>query len=148
MSKRNPQQSESAETVSAVLKLGNALTRNLSPLFGRSGVTTQQWMLLLTLADLEETPTLAGLARHMLVSKQNVTGMVRRLEDLGLVQKASDADDLRSTRVTLTRRGADMVQRVRPQFVQQVNALLARISQSDRQALRRALDRLLESASA
>ena len=37
--------------------------------------------------------TLAGLARRMMVSKQNMTGMIARLEQLGLADRAGDPND-------------------------------------------------------
>lgn len=133
------------DTVGALLRLANTLTRDLAPLFERAKITPQQWMLLTTLASIEEEPTLAGLARHMMVSKQNVTGMVRRLEDVGLVKKSNDPEDLRSSRVVLTRRGAETVQRLRPAYQKWVDGFFSTIPEHDRQSLVDAVERLLGS---
>lgn len=133
------------DTVGALLRLANTLTRDLAPLFERSKITPQQWMLLTTLASIEEGPTLAGLARHMMVSKQNVTGMVRRLEDVGLVKKGDDPEDLRSSRVVLTRRGAEVIQRLRPAYQKWVDAFFSRLPGDERQTLVEAVERLLGS---
>ena len=62
--------------------------------------------------------TLAGLARLMLVSKQNMTGMVARLEQLGFVERQSDPNDHRSSRLMLTRRGRATVDKLRPAYEQ------------------------------
>jgi DNA-binding MarR family transcriptional regulator len=133
------------DPVGALLRLANTLTRDLAPVFERAHVTPQQWMLLTTLAAIDEEPTLAGLARHMMVSKQNVTGMVRRLEDVGLVRKSNDPEDLRSSRVVLTRRGAETVQRLRPAYQKWVDGFFSTIPEGDRQALVDAVERLLAS---
>jgi DNA-binding MarR family transcriptional regulator len=133
------------DPVGALLRLANTLTRDLAPVFERAHVTPQQWMLLTTLASIDEEPTLAGLARHMMVSKQNVTGMVRRLEDVGLVRKSNDPEDLRSSRVVLTRRGAETVQRLRPAYQKWVDGFFSAIPEGDREALVDSVERLLGS---
>jgi DNA-binding MarR family transcriptional regulator len=143
MTRRKP--AGESDAVGALLRLANTLTRDLAPVFERAHVTPQQWMLLTTLASIDEEPTLAGLARHMNVSKQNVTGMVRRLEDVGLVKKSNDPEDLRSSRVVLTRRGAETVQRLRPAYQKWVDGFFAAIPADDRQALVDAVERLLGS---
>ncbi|MFA6955410.1 MAG: MarR family transcriptional regulator [Thermoanaerobaculia bacterium] len=132
-----------SDPVGALLRLANTLTRDLAPVFERAHVTPQQWMLLTTLASIDDEPTLAGLARHMMVSKQNVTGMVRRLEDVGLVRKSNDPEDLRSSRVVLTRRGVETVQRLRPAYQKWVDNFFSTIASGDRQALVDAVERLL-----
>lgn len=131
------------DPVGALLRLANTLTRDLAPVFERAHVTPQQWILLTTLVSIGEEPTLAGLARHMMVSKQNVTGMVRRLEEVGLVRKSNDPDDLRSSRVVLTRRGADTVQRLRPSYQKWIDGFFSKIPEGDRQSLIDAVERLL-----
>ncbi|MBI2215625.1 MAG: MarR family transcriptional regulator [Acidobacteria bacterium] len=136
------------DPVGSLLRLANTLTRDLAPVFERAHVTPQQWMLLTTLASIDEEPTLAGLARHMMVSKQNVTGMVRRLEDVGLVRKSNDPEDLRSSRVVLTRRGMETVQRLRPAYQKWVDRFFATIPEPERHALVDAIERLLGSNAA
>lgn len=132
-----------ADPVASLLRLANTLTRDLAPVFERAHVTPQQWMLLTTLASIDEEPTLAGLARRMNVSKQNVTGMVRRLEDVGLVKKSNDPEDLRSSRVVLTRRGVETVQRLRPAYQKWVDGFFATLPEGERQALAGAVEALL-----
>ena len=132
------------DAVGVLLRLANTLTRDLAPIFQRSRITPQQWMLLTTLASIEEGPTLAGLARHMMVSKQNVTGMVRRLEDVGLVKKSDDPEDLRSSRVVLTRRGAETIQKLRPAYQKWVDTFFSRLPGDQRQELVDAVERLLD----
>ena len=93
------------DLVSGVIQLANLLTRRLAPIFERAKVTPQQWSILSMLAESEAPMTLAAIARKMMVSKQNMTGMMARLEQLGLAERHDDPKDLRSSRVQLTRRG-------------------------------------------
>ena len=129
------------------MRLANTLTRHLGPLFEKARITPQQWMLISTLRDAEEQPTLAGLARQMMVSKQNVTGMVRRLETLGLVKKAGDPIDLRSSRLTLTRKGNEVVEKIGPTYNKWVEQLFSGLAPAERKTLSKAIERLLESSS-
>lgn len=134
---------ESEDAVSALLRLANAVTRDLAPVFEKTKITPQQWMLLATLAGIDETPTLAGLARHMTVSKQNVTGMIRRLEDAGFVSKNDDPDDLRSSRVSLTRRGNELVTRLGPHYRRWIEDFLGQLDAAERRAFESAVSRLV-----
>ncbi len=134
----------SSDTVGSILRLANILTRDMAPVFEKAKVTPQQWMLLMTLKSIDGVPTLAGLARHMMVSKQNVTGMVRRLEDAGFVNKTDDPEDLRSSRVALTRRGRELLSRLAPQYRRWVDEFFDQIEADDREAFERALGALVE----
>jgi DNA-binding MarR family transcriptional regulator len=107
-----------------VTQLANLFTRRLPPPFGRTNITLQQWLVLTALAGCGPA-TLAHLARRMCVSKQNMTGMVNRLTDAGYVARGKDPDDLRSSRVVLTRRGKALVDKLRPSY-EQWRAELAR----------------------
>jgi len=134
----------SEDSVSALLRLANTITRDLAPVFENTSITPQQWMLLATLSSIEEVPTLAGLARHMTVSKQNVTGMVRRLEDAGFVTKRDDPDDLRSSRVGLTRRGSELVTRLGPEYRLWIDGFLSRLAPAERKTFEHAVSVLLD----
>ncbi|HWS70678.1 MAG TPA: MarR family transcriptional regulator, partial [Thermoanaerobaculia bacterium] len=104
------------DLVAGVVQLSNLLNRRLGPLFEKAKITPQQWAVLSLLSDAEEPMSLAAIARGMLVSKQNMTGMVSRLEQLGLAERGEDPNDLRSSRVQLTRRGRAMVDKLRPAY--------------------------------
>jgi DNA-binding MarR family transcriptional regulator len=133
-----------ADPVGSVLRLANTLIRDLSPVFEKAKITPQQWMLLTMLESIGEEPTLAGLARNMMVSKQNVTTMVRRLVDAGLVRKSNDVDDLRSSRVALTRKGSELVERVRPAYDQWVKRFFEGLEDGERSSFHASVETLLE----
>jgi DNA-binding MarR family transcriptional regulator len=131
------------DLVSGVIQLANLLTRRLSPIFERARVTPQQWSILSVLADSETAMTLAGLARKMMVSKQNMTGMIARLEQLGLAERHDDPKDLRSSRVQLTRRGRALVEKFRPVYLEWRGKLGHDLPERDIAALTRTVDRLI-----
>ena len=122
------------DMVAGVIQLSNLLMRRLGPVFEKARVTPQQWAILSTLSESEEPLTLAGVARVMLVSKQNMTGMIARLEQLGLAERHDDPGDLRSSRLALTRRGRATVDRLRPLYEQWRGEMMAALSERDARA--------------
>ena len=126
------------DAVTGIIQLANLLQKKLAPVFEKSKITPQQWTVLSTLAEQEGPITLVTLARRLVVTKQNMTGMMARLEALGLVERQDDPTDLRSWRIQLTRRGRGVVERVRPAYEEWVRSL------GDLQALSRTAQRLIE----
>jgi DNA-binding MarR family transcriptional regulator len=131
------------DLVSGVIQLANLLNRRLGPIFERAKVTPQQWSILSMLAESDEPMTLAAIARKMMVSKQNMTGMMARLEQLGLAERHDDPKDLRSSRVQLTRRGRALVDKFRPAYQQWRERLGHDLPEREIAALTRTVDRLI-----
>jgi DNA-binding MarR family transcriptional regulator len=133
------------DLVGGLLQLANLLTRNLGPVFERSKITPQQWSVLSAL-NLEEGPvTLVGLSRRLGVTKQNMTGMIARLEQLGLAERNDDPSDLRSSRVQLTRRGRSVIEKVRPAYEEWLSSLGdGALSEREIQTLTRNVERLID----
>jgi DNA-binding MarR family transcriptional regulator len=131
------------DLVAGLIQLANLLTRRMAPLFEKAKITPQQWAILSSLSG-GEPLTLAGVARRLLVSKQNMTGMIARLEHLGLVEREGDPNDLRSSRVNLTRRGRALAEKLRPVYEEWVAQLAG---DRDAAQLMRTVDRLIEQLS-
>jgi DNA-binding MarR family transcriptional regulator len=131
------------DLVSGVIQLANLLTRRLTPIFERAKITPQQWAILAMLADSEAPMTLAGVARKLIVSKQNMTGMIARLEQLGLAERHDDPRDLRSSRVQLSRRGRALVDKFRPLYEEWRRRLGHDVPERELAALTRTVDRLI-----
>ena len=136
------------DLVTGIIQLANLMTRRLAPIFEKARITPQQWAILAALAESDGPMTLAGLARRMMVSKQNMTGMIARLEQLGLADRSGDPNDLRSSRVQLTRRGKGVVERFRPAYEQWLGALGGDVSERELNAAAKLVDRLIEQLSA
>ena len=133
------------DLVTGVIQLANLLSRRLGPLFGKSKVTPQQWAVLSALAAEDSPTTLVALSRRLGVTKQNMTGMIARLEQLGLAERNDDPQDLRSSRVALTRRGRGVVEKVRPAYDQWLATLgNGTLSERELQTLARNVERLIE----
>jgi DNA-binding MarR family transcriptional regulator len=133
------------DLVTGVVQLANLLTRRLGPVFEKAKITPQQWSVLSALAGEEGAVTLVTLSRRLGVTKQNMTGMIARLEQLGLAERNDDPQDLRSSRVALTRRGRSVVEKVRPAYEEWLSSLAEEaMSQRDLQTLGRSVERLIE----
>jgi len=71
------------------------------------GVTTVQWAVLGALSDPRPTygMSVGTLADFLVVSRQNLDGVLKRLERDGLVERVTDPGDKRTRLVKLTREG-------------------------------------------
>lgn len=132
------------DVVAGVIQLANLLNRRLAPVFEKAKVTPQQWAVLSAI-DAEDAPvTLVALARRLAVTKQNMTGMIARLEHLGLAERHEDPNDLRSSRVALTRRGRALAERLRPLYDHWVSELATDgVSDRELQTVTRTVERLI-----
>lgn len=89
-------------------------------------------------------PTMSALAYDTLQHCATVTGIVGRLEKMGLVTRQRDAEDRRQVRVELTSRGSDMLRKIRGNREQRLRATLFRLSEQDASELLRLLRAYLE----
>ena len=131
------------DLVTGVIQLANLFIRRLGPVFEKAKITPQQWTVLLALAGETGPVTLVALARRLMVTKQNMTGMIARLEQLALAERQGDPNDLRSSRVTLTRRGKTLVDKLRPAYEDWIRVLAKEIGERDLQALTRTVEKLI-----
>ena len=71
------------------------------------GITTQQWSVLGALSRPKASGGMSinELSRYLLVSRQNLSGLLTRLEREGHVERVTGEDDRRSRKVRLTRTG-------------------------------------------
>ena|SRR5688500_15822974 len=132
------------DLVTGVIQLANLLTRRLGPVFEKAKITPQQWLVATALSEEDGPVTLVALARRLMVTKQNMTGMIARLEQLGLAERNDDPNDLRSSRVQLTRRGRTLLEKVRPLYDEWLRGLTGGdVSERDLQSLNRTVERLI-----
>lgn len=97
------------------------------------------------MAALERAPgglTMGALSQALLVSNGNVTQVVRKLADDGMVETAPDAHDRRISRVRLTAAGAAHFAELAAAHHAQIGALFAALGYPDRARLYSALGAL------
>ncbi|MFG1482054.1 MarR family transcriptional regulator [Halobacteriovorax sp. HFRX-2_2] len=91
-------------------------------------------LVILHLTD-QESVTTTELADELLVSKANITGIVKRLEAANLVKKAIDENDTRSKKITLTEDGLSLINKVLPRYFSMGQELVSRFSQEEKSKL-------------
>lgn len=71
------------------------------------GLTTQQWAVLgaLSRPEAQDGMSVGDLARYLMVSRQNLSGLLSRMERDGHLANAPDGRDRRSRRITMTESG-------------------------------------------
>jgi DNA-binding MarR family transcriptional regulator len=91
----------------------NMLHKTGSRAIEEHGLTTQQWAVLGALSRPQAASgmKLGDLARYLMVSRQNLAGVVGRLERDGRVESAADPQDGRSRLVRMTSSGRQVWQR-------------------------------------
>jgi len=74
------------------------------------GVTTQQWSVLGALSRPQASTgmSVGELSRYLLVSRQNLAGILTRLERDGLIERVTDEEDRRSRKVKLSAKGEEL----------------------------------------
>lgn len=82
------------------------------------------------------------LASRLLVTKGNMTGLLGRLEERGLVTREPDPDDGRVHRLRLTPSGRRLAKRALVVQKELVDATMGGLSPSERETLRRLLARV------
>lgn len=82
----------------------NMLHKTGSRAVEEEGLTTQQWAVLgaLSRPNVEKGMSVGDLARYLMVSRQNLSGVISRMELAGHLNTAPDGRDRRSKLVTIT----------------------------------------------
>ena len=83
----------------------NMLHKTGSRAVESEGLTTQQWAVLGALSREPAGMSIGALARYLMMSRQNLAGLISRMEREGHVSSAPDGRDRRSRLVAMTQAG-------------------------------------------
>ncbi len=108
-------------------------------------LTLPQFDVLAQLYRRAEGMTPGELTRELLVTAGNVTGIVARLEALGLVERRPVPEDRRTVRLRLTPRGRRAMRQAIPRHRRELGALLAAVDAPRLESLRDLLGELSRS---
>ena len=98
------------------------------------GLTTQQWAVLgaLSRPEVADGMSVGDLARYLMVSRQNLSGLISRMERDGHLGSAPDGRDRRSRRITMTESGREVwVNEAQPNIRRYYGQVLAGFSVGD-----------------
>jgi DNA-binding MarR family transcriptional regulator len=97
---------------------------DLSKELNKGNISYAQFFLLGYLAN-EDFLTMTDISKKMGHSTAAATGLVDRLEKLGYVQRLHAADDRRKVMVQITRKGIEMVSRLRNTIADSISEVMA-----------------------
>lgn len=101
----------------------------------RFGTTLPRFDLLAQLERVEDGLLLGELSRRMMVSNGNVTGLVERLSEAGLIERSVPEGDRRAVRVRLTEEGRAAFAEMAAAHAAWISELFAELSESEQEAL-------------
>lgn len=132
------------EAALALIRAGAALSFGLDQVFKPHGITGTQYNVLRILRGAGES----GLCRHEIIARMltrmpDVSRLVDRLEDAGLVVRVRGASDRRQVATRLTPRGEDLLTRLDPLVQAEHQRQMKALDAEDLATLNRLLDRLL-----
>jgi DNA-binding MarR family transcriptional regulator len=104
----------------------------------RDALSPGQFQALGMLAS-EGEQSMTELALALMVSKQQLTPIVDKLEKRGLVNRSSDPTDRRIIRLSLSHQGMRFLEKMKNEFVEMVDAKLVHLEEADRANLMAAL---------
>ena len=129
----------------SVIHLMFKVAGHTRPLLAEHGLTGPQWAVMHNLVRSgPEGMRLSDLSRRLQVTEGNVTGLVDRLEEAGMVARTPSPDDRRVVMARLTLPGEELAARVTPLFLRRLAKLFAALPSADRDALADTLERLTQ----
>jgi len=121
------------------------LRQSIRPVFAAHDLTGPQWRVFRTLGEAGGAGLTPGqISDELRVTPGNTTGIVDKLEEAGLTERAPHPDDRRAILIRLTARGDTVYRHVRPAFDERVAELLSCLSETEKRELTAALRRVLE----
>lgn len=107
---------------------------NLSKELNKGSVSYAQFFLLGYLAN-ENFLTMTDISKKMGHSTAAATGLVDRLEKLGYVQRLHASEDRRKVMVQITKKGIELVDRIREDIVGSLVTLMVDLDENEQDAL-------------
>ena len=114
---------------------------NLSKELNKGNVSYAQFFLLGYLAN-ESFLTMTDISKKMGHSTAAATGLVDRLEKLGYVQRLHASEDRRKVMVQITRKGIELVDRMREDIVGSLVGLMGELDKNEQDALLKSYGKL------
>ncbi|MBI1915594.1 MAG: MarR family transcriptional regulator [Planctomycetes bacterium] len=134
------------KTFREMIRLFGLLEKVMQPYFARFGISGSQWGVLRTLhrAELEGLTglRLTDLGDRLLIRPPSVTGIIDRLERVGLVVRDGSPEDLRAKLVSLTGKGRQLVGQVLAVHGEQIERVLGCLNPIEQERLHRLLSRV------
>ena len=136
--------SPARHSVVAIVRAFGTVQRQMAAHFAQFDLTPPQFQMLTVINRLkEEQITQRRLAKELYVSYPNVTVMLARLEEAGLVQRRPSPEDGRAKFVSLTRRGNNLLQKIWKIHESQLEHVMTGLEDDERLELTHLLNKMI-----
>ena len=122
--------------------LQRSFVLNLSEELGKGMVSFPQFLLLSFLDSEKEPLTMTGVAKRMRHTTAAATGLVDRLEKLGLVRRQQGPEDRRKVLAVITPKGVALVHQIRQDMVQNLLRLMGHLEETEQAAWLRIYEKI------
>ena len=130
--------------VVSVVRGFGMLQRQMGPYYAQFGLTPPQFQMLTVVNRLKgEQVTQRRLGRELYVSFPNITMMLSRLEQAGLIQRCTNPHDGREKFVELTRRGSSLLKKIWKVQQNQLDHVMTGLDDEERLQLARLLNKAI-----
>jgi len=130
--------------VVSVVRAYGAVSRQMGPHYARFGLTPSQFQMLTVLNRLrDERVTQRRLGNELYVSFPNVTVMLSRLKEAGLIKRTVNPADRREKFVSIASRGRKLLQKIWKDQPAQLESIMAGLDEGERLQLARLLNRMI-----
>jgi DNA-binding MarR family transcriptional regulator len=127
----------------AVIHLMIGVTGEMRPLLAEYSLTGPQWANLHILADAPpEGLRLSEISKRLRVTEGNITGVVDRLVESGLIERIPHAEDRRVIFARLTQDGRELCDKVAPLFLSRLAELFSMLTDAEKETLAQTLEQL------
>lgn len=128
--------------VRRLINVSEAIIKTADRFFAKFGVTTAQYDILAILKYSERKLTQSDLGINRVVSRSNITGILDRLERIGMAKREGSADDRRVKYISITKKGLDLIEKVESKYFDNVKKLVWFLDEKDKKELVEILGRL------
>jgi DNA-binding MarR family transcriptional regulator len=130
--------------VVSVVRGFGAIARQMGPHYARFGLTPPQFQMLTVLNRLRgDQITQRRLGKELYVSFPNVTVMLSRLEEAGLIERSVNAADRREKFVRISRSGRVLLRRIWKEQPAQLERVMTGLDENERLELTRLLNKMI-----
>lgn len=138
--KKQPFESPSEEAFLNIIRTASTLEGDIAPILREHGLTESSYNALRILRGHHPAGATCGtVGSHMVVRVPDVTRLLDRLEESGLVTRERDTVDRRVVIAKITRKGLDLLARLDKPLLDAHDAQLAHMTQQELRTLSRLL---------
>lgn len=136
-----------ADGISCFLRIvvaGSEFLTRLDEMLAEFNLTHGRWVILLLLRRRKVYQALPSeLAKEQGVSRATISGLIKKLEQQGLLTKKENLKDGRQSMVILTAAGFDLIHQVLPSYYTLIDELMSPLDDSNKVSLKAIMDKLL-----